>query len=229
MIGYIYCHTSPSGKKYIGQTLQTPEKRWGKNGIHYDLNTPFGKAIAKYGWDLFSHEILLTLEANSREELIKKMNIKEEEYIISLNTYVPNGYNCHAIKHSGNVKTNERPVWQFDFEKNFIKEFPSVAAAAREIDLKQAHTNIVQCCQHKLTSCGGYYWEYANNECNPRPLQRQKTRTVYQLDKDTLEVLTKYPTLAEAAKAIGLKSSSSITHAIKDNRTAGGYRWKYEV
>lgn len=34
MIGYIYKHTSPSGKSYIGQTTQKdPQMRWGFKGV----------------------------------------------------------------------------------------------------------------------------------------------------------------------------------------------------
>ena len=54
----VYIHTSPSGKKYVGQTMRNPEQRWGKNGIQY-LNKKkekythpaFANAILKYGWD----------------------------------------------------------------------------------------------------------------------------------------------------------------------------------
>jgi group I intron endonuclease len=50
-------HTSPSSKVYIGITSQEPLKRWG-NGIHYRMNKYFYKAIQKYGWENFKHEIL---------------------------------------------------------------------------------------------------------------------------------------------------------------------------
>ena len=53
---YIYKHTSPSGKVYIGQTCQKPEHRW-DNGKGYKSGY-FASAIKKYGWDNFKHEIL---------------------------------------------------------------------------------------------------------------------------------------------------------------------------
>ncbi len=52
----VYCHTSPSGKKYYGIT-KNPRKRWG-NGSGYSRNPHFHNAIVKYGWDNFTHEIL---------------------------------------------------------------------------------------------------------------------------------------------------------------------------
>lgn len=53
----VYCHTSPSGKKYFGITKNT-RRRWGGNGSGYSRNPHFYNAILKYGWDNFTHEIL---------------------------------------------------------------------------------------------------------------------------------------------------------------------------
>lgn len=66
---YVYKHTSPTGKVYIGITQQSPTKRWG-GGANYDYNTHFINAIKKYGWDGFTHEILF--EGLTRDEAIEK-------------------------------------------------------------------------------------------------------------------------------------------------------------
>ena len=55
----VYKHTSPDGRVYIGITSQIPEVRWG-NGKHYQTNSYFTRAIEKFGWDNFLHEILST-------------------------------------------------------------------------------------------------------------------------------------------------------------------------
>ena len=52
----VYKHTSPSGKVYIGLTSRDPEKRW-NNGHGYN-GSYFFRAIKKYGWDNFKHEIV---------------------------------------------------------------------------------------------------------------------------------------------------------------------------
>ena len=80
----VYKHISPSGKIYIGITSVKPEYRW-NNGRGYIKNTYFTKAIEKYGWDNFIHEILyinLSKEEAERMEikLISKYRSNEREF-----------------------------------------------------------------------------------------------------------------------------------------------------
>lgn len=56
---YVYTHTCPNGKKYVGITIQSPNKRW-KNGYGYHHNEHFQSAIQKYGWDNIEHDYFET-------------------------------------------------------------------------------------------------------------------------------------------------------------------------
>ncbi len=91
----VYKHTSPNNKVYIGITSVKPERRWGSNGIGYKTQM-FYRAIQKYGWDNFKHEILYS--GLSKEDAEQK-----EIELISL--YQSNnsiyGYN---IDNGGNSK-----------------------------------------------------------------------------------------------------------------------------
>lgn len=83
----VYKHTNKINKKvYIGITSQTPENRW-KNGNGY-TSMYFERAIKKYGWDGFEHEIIC-------ENLSKKDACNIERILIkSFRSYDPNyGYN----------------------------------------------------------------------------------------------------------------------------------------
>ena len=80
----VYCHISPSGKRYIGITCRKPEIRW-NYGYGYKNSPHFSRAIQKYGWDSFQHIILyegLTMrEASSKEiELIHKYNTTNQSF-----------------------------------------------------------------------------------------------------------------------------------------------------
>lgn len=73
----VYMHINKAnGKRYIGITSQSPQRRW-RNGNGYYENEHFSRAILKYGWDNFSHMIvaenLTKQEACTIEkDLIKK-------------------------------------------------------------------------------------------------------------------------------------------------------------
>lgn len=85
----VYKHTSPSGKVYIGYTCKKPpEKRWA-NGYGYKRHHPyFWNAICKYGWENFTHEILI--DGLSKKEAC----IKEREFIALYDaTNKDKGYN----------------------------------------------------------------------------------------------------------------------------------------
>lgn len=83
----VYCHENKvNGKKYVGMTSQVPKRRW-NNGRGYVNNKHFSRAIEKYGWHNFSHEILYTdLSRNEAEELEKKL-IKEYDSANPLKGY----------------------------------------------------------------------------------------------------------------------------------------------
>ena len=56
----VYVHTNnTNGKRYVGITSQNPTRRWRK-GNGYIENEHFYRAIQRYGWDNFTHEIVKT-------------------------------------------------------------------------------------------------------------------------------------------------------------------------
>lgn len=54
----VYCHISPSGKRYVGITCKRTLLRWRKDGSGYFSSPHISRAIKKYGWDNFQHIII---------------------------------------------------------------------------------------------------------------------------------------------------------------------------
>lgn len=88
--GIIYRVISPSGKSYIGKTVQDFETRWYQhvNRSMQDKSSCicFAAAIKKYGHENFSKEILMYCD-------VSQINQYEKKAISLYNTMVPNGYN----------------------------------------------------------------------------------------------------------------------------------------
>jgi group I intron endonuclease len=96
-IGEIYCLTSPSGKKYVGQCVKflSSGKKWGyisrwKDHIRDSKTKNYcrllNNAIIKYGQENFVVELVTECD-------ITEMNQLETHYISLYNTLTPNGYN----------------------------------------------------------------------------------------------------------------------------------------
>lgn len=87
----VYLHINRINQKvYVGITCQKPEDRW-ENGFGYSYNTHFFRAIQKYGWNNFDHEIFATHLTKDEACNMEKILIRE------LNSNNPNyGYNNDA-------------------------------------------------------------------------------------------------------------------------------------
>ena len=89
-MGCIYRATcQPNGKKYYGLTTKTLAERMQRHWYVYRrVDTPFYRAIRKYGWDSFSWSILY--ESNDLDEL----QFIERGLIDITNNQSPRGYNA---------------------------------------------------------------------------------------------------------------------------------------
>ena len=104
-MGVIYILTSPSGKAYIGQTINNVETRWSKH-FSTALNGTSGcraiaEAIRKYGKANFKKEVLLICNDTL-------LNHYEAKFISCFNTLSPHGYNLQEGGSSSNYSEESR-------------------------------------------------------------------------------------------------------------------------
>jgi group I intron endonuclease len=130
---YVYKHTTPNNKVYIGITKQNPNRRW-RNGHGYSDSVLFFNAIIKYGWVNITHEILKEgisfEEANELEKYyiaLYKSNQREFGYNIT------QGGECRRTskkeypktKKIGTGKNKGKTVLVFNTNNEYVGEFVS--------------------------------------------------------------------------------------------------------
>lgn len=229
----VYCHTNKiNGKKYIGITRQIPKRRW-QNGYGY-INTCFGNAINKYGWDNFIHEVLFT-------KLSKKEACDKEIELISLydTTNRKHGYNvsiggetCDVITgKTGEEHPNHKRVKMIDpVTSQIIKIYGSQSEAAQELCISRK--GITKACQGINKTYKGYVWEYADYKYT-KPIHngvgnydhKKQRKAIVMIDEFGKEY--RYNSIKEAAIEHNIKQSN-ISRYISGIRVDGtGRRWFY--
>lgn len=83
----VYEHVNKkNGFRYIGITHNNPKYRWGYRGHKYNDSPKFWRAIKKYGWDNFEHNILF-------ENLTEQEAKEKEKELICINKKLKISYN----------------------------------------------------------------------------------------------------------------------------------------
>lgn len=228
----VYMHISPSGKKYIGITGQSIERRWG-NGNGYKNCISFYRAIEKYGWDNIEHIVLysgLSKEnAETKEiELIKKYNTTDSRY----------GYNIEnggstIGKHSKETKKKIGIA-----NKGNISPFKGVPRS-EETKKKISEKNKVALKSNipwNKGIKGGASWNKGIklSEEHKKKLSEAKKgkpshriKSILQYDKDN-NFIAKYESLTIAGQTIGGDIRNISACCLGKKKTAYGYIWKYE-
>lgn len=242
---YIYKITNKINNKiYIGQTVNTPEKRW-KRHIQDSkyLDTHFARAIKKYGSDNFIVEAIDT--ASTKEELNQK-----EIYWINYYNSAKEGYNSTDGGDEANTY-KYRTEEEMEQTKEKIRQtklggknpmavkvkcrneqtdeeyhFDSLSEMQSFLNGKN-HAFITRRCRHKIDYLYEGIWNIAYEEDEYRKLNpykkngRQKRVLIKNLE--TNEEM-EFPSFAAAERYYGKKSkyfsgkaSKKGKHFIKDN------------
>lgn len=124
----VYRHISPSGKMYVGITSMNPSKRWGC-GNGYKNNDYFYRAIKKYGWDNFKHEILLSNLSKEEADFAEKVMIQTWRL-----TDRDKGYNIHSggIKHYKHSKETREKMSKAATGRTMSEEAKAKMSAYRK-------------------------------------------------------------------------------------------------
>lgn len=183
----VYIHTNKiNNKKYIGQTQygDDPNKRW-RNGFGYKDCTYFYKAIQKYGWNNFEHEIIASNltqeEANHFEELL----IEKFETMSS-----DKGYN---IKSGGenHIRSEASIVKQVSAMKNTIRERHKIES------FKKYQERFDNCdpAIKKCSTCGALFevklkWNKSHTKLIPKKPNIKRCKDCREYQPEEVRVIT---------------------------------------
>lgn len=176
----VYCLTNNiTGEKYIGVTRQNIYDRF-KNGKGYKPTSKIYKAILKYGWINFKHEILFE---TSNKDLAGEM----EKFFIKFYDTTKKGYNNASGGFKGYTQTlteeqrkkislshkgkHYSPATEFKkgdkLKHNESIMIPVICVETGNIyrsmweaeqKLNISH-HIMDCIKGKRNQCGGYHWK----------------------------------------------------------------------
>lgn len=202
----VYIHTNKiNGKMYVGQTVNgnDPNKRW-LNGLGYRTQQYFWRAIKKYGWDNFEHEVIASNLTKEEADNFEKLLIKELD---TMNK--DKGYNIVA---GGQGSSGYHPSEE---TRKKIGE-----ASRKNNELGLLNTEEIR----KKNS------EWHKN--NPLPGQFKKGQTPWNkgcspvMCVETGEIFSGAHE-AEAKTGISNANITAVCKGKKGRKTAGGFHWKY--
>ncbi len=198
----VYMHTNIiNGKKYIGITSRTnPNHRW-SNGHGYKENTHFRSAINKYGWENFSHDILLSglskEEANAKEKFfIKEWNTQNSEHGYNMTEGGDGSPGCH----------------------------PSEETRKKLSELRKRENLSEETLLRRSQGLRGRKF----SEEHKKKIGIANSKAVLMYSKN-MKLICKYNSITQAEKETGI-SHTHISQCCKGQRkTTGGYVWAYAV
>lgn len=195
--GYIYEYLSPSGKYYIGQTINLMQ-RLSEHRHFKTKGSLIDRAIRKYGEDNFKFEILFETKSSSTDRLKHVLNILEIYYI---RKYKRLGRVLYNILDGGNQGNS--PIWTDERRDKM-----------RRIML-----------QRRRNGFNGNQGIKMSNETKLKLISTNSVKVI-QLSKDGT-VLKTWDNIASASRDLSILVTSICNCLSGRSKTAGGYRWIY--
>ena len=213
----------------------SPQKRWA-NGAGYKKNFYFYRAIKKYGWNAFEHEILyqdLSLEEAKAIEidLISKWKLTDKQF----------GYN---LREGGDgaftIESRQKMSLSRLENKNCVgRKIPEAQRAKISKSLKvyysahcspfkgKHHTDETkEVLRNRVFSQETKDKMRKNHYC-VKGSQNPSAKAVLQLSVDG-EIIKKYDYASLAAEELSIDLSSIIKCCRGKKKTCGGFRWEYQ-
>ena len=235
----VYVHTTPSHKVYIGITSQNPIKRW-NNGLGYNKQIYFYRAILKYGWDNIKHEIIVSGISGEEAKCLERYYIEKYQannpdfgYNLTKGGEGTLGFyhsqesrNSMSIKHSG--RKIPRDVVERIASKNRGKRMTeeakkkmSKAKLNQSLETKQKISNAKKGKSHSKAHCLNISkaLKGRSNVWNNKAVLQFSKQGVF---------IKEWNTISEASKILSISQGNIIACCKGRLKSAGNFIWKYK-
>lgn len=219
----VYCHTNKTnGKKYVGITKLDPQRRW-RRGKGYCTQTYFYKAIQKYGWDGFDHEIIASNLTEDEAQSFEKMLIDVWKLQDKNNGY--NIYEGGQVSHiADEARQKMKEAWKHrpPISDETRKKLSAAKKGKKFSEEHRKHMAEAQIGEKNHQYGKPSVWRDVHGKGHPLSMPVN----CYDLQGNFVAC---YESLNDAWRATGIsvKCISRVCRHVKYYNTAGGYLWKY--
>ena len=231
MIG-IYKITSPSGKVYIGQSVDIEKRRKKYSRLSCVNQTKLYNSLVKYG---FSEHIFETLEECQVEEL----NIRERYWQDFYEVVGVKGLNCiltatDTLKYVFSQETKDN---MSAGKKAFYKTEKgkiSITKMVAGMDYKAYQERRLANIDYKARTANTDYeartkktdWAARTANMDYDAIAKKNKKRIMQYQKDDTPI-REWPSIREAGEALGIQKTNISKCAKGRIKFAGGFIWKY--
>lgn len=237
-ISGIYKITSPSGKVYIGQSIDL----FRRLKSYFEPSSSKNQTILKHSFDKYGREshTFSIIEECEIDLLNERERYWQEQYIDKL-------LNCKltetsdktgvcseqtkiniskGLKKSGKSYQHlKNKVYQYDDKGFFIREWDSLRIASRELNIQLSQLSRATKNNSNNKSAGGFLWSYKKLDYLVGKVGQNKTM-VKQKDLDN-NLLKEWESISLASIETNTSKSSIIRCCKGKQKTANGFLWSY--
>jgi len=222
MIG-IYKITSPSGKIYIGQSINI-EKRF----KDYQYINSIKNQVKLYNsfkkYEIKNHKFEIVEECS-----IEQLNEREIYWGLYFNS-IAEGLN-HKLGNQNSIISEEtklkmsKKIYQYDLEGNFIREWNSISEPSLALKINKGWLSYI--IDHPTYTSKGYrFTSGKENKLPPITKNYNLKKPILQFDKNN-NFIREWSSAKEAAIQLGIFIQGITASARNETKTAGGYIWRY--
>lgn len=247
----IYKITSPTGKIYIGQSTNIRNRKYFYQTSNCKGQPKLLNSLKKYGWESHEFEILEECELNKldeREIYFKNLYLEKygwEKMLFCQLIDGKGGYKSEETKkkmsefqkgrkispsHKEKLKNGRinsvNPIYQYDMNGNFIKEYPNHKKACDALGINTGWICVVK--DDFKKTAGGYLWSSKKYDSLPpnTPWGKHK-KPVLQYDLEG-NLLKEWPSAKSASIELSYKIQNITACCRGEKETAYKYKWEYK-